>query len=329
MNPLRPLMLAAAASPRMKSAVTATGPARALVRRFIAGEDMADALGVARALLSTGRMVTVDFLGEDTTDRAQADAALAEYAGLVTLLGDLQRERRAAGPARGPSAALDAVVPECEVSVKLSALGQALPGDGGRVALANLHGLCAAAQRSGVWVTVDAEDHTTTDDTLAAVTELRREFPWLGVVLQAYLFRTEADCKELAGRGSRVRLCKGAYREPKTVAHQSRTDIDQSYLRCLEVLMGGQGYPMVASHDPVMIEAAHELVARSRPAGVDSFEHQMLFGIRDSAQLRLAAQGYGVRVYVPYGSQWYGYFMRRLAERPANLAFFLHAVAGR
>jgi proline dehydrogenase len=315
MNPLRPAILAAAKSPRVKAGVIGNPLTRRIVRRFVAGEGRADALAAADALLASGRAVTLDHLGEDTTDSAQADATLLEYLELVRLLGE---SREAGGAATGSAAVL-------EVSVKLSALGQAIPGDGPRRATGNLRELCAAARQFGVLVTVDAEDHTTTEHTLRTVGELRGEFPWLGVVLQAYLHRTEADCKELAGPLSRVRLCKGAYREPKTIAYQSRTEVDESYLRCLEILMAGEGYPMVASHDPAMIHAAHRLAAQCHT----EFEHQMLYGIRDSEQQRLAGAGYAMRVYVPYGRQWYGYFMRRLAERPANLAFFLRALSER
>jgi len=304
MNPLRPAILAAARSPRLKSGVTRNTLTQHIVRRFVAGEDRVAALDAARTLLDGRRTVSVDFLGEDTTDREQAEAALAEYLALVALLGEV-----------GETGAV-------EVSVKLSALGQALPGDGPRFATANLRQLCLAAAESGVLVTVDAEDHTTTEHTLASVTELRPEFPWLGVVLQAYLYRTEGDCKDFSGPESRVRLCKGAYRESKSVAYQSKSDVDESYLRCLEILMTGSGYPMVASHDPEMIRAAHALAARHHT----DFEHQMLYGIRDPEQQRLVTAGYGMRVYVPYGTQWYGYFMRRLAERPANLTFFLRAL---
>lgn len=208
--------------------------------------------------------------------------------------------------------------------MKLSALGQALPGDGHAVALANAHKICAAADAAGVWVTVDAEDHTTTESTLAIVRELRKDFPDLGTVLQAYLHRTEQDCREFAGPRSRIRLCKGAYREPSTVAFQRKEDVDASYERCLRVLTEGEGYPMVATHDPRMIDAAR---ASGRAPG--TFEFQMLYGIRDAEQARLAADGHRVRVYVPYGTQWYGYFMRRLAERPANLTFFLRSLVSR
>jgi proline dehydrogenase len=176
-----------------------------------------------------------------------------------------------------------------------------------------------------VWVTVDAEDHITTDATLNIVRELRGDFGWLGTVLQAYLRRTHGDCREFAASGARIRLCKGAYDEPASVAYRDRDDVTDSYLRCLRVLMAGSGYPMVASHDPVVIAAAGEL-ARETGRDTTSYEYQMLYGIRDAEQRRLADAGNAMRVYVPFGTQWYGYFVRRLAERPANLAFFLRAL---
>ena len=214
------------------------------------------------------------------------------------------------------------------MSIKLSALGQSLPGNGEELALVNARTICAAAEEAGVWVNVDAEDHTTTDSTLRIVKELRREFPSLATVLQAYLHRTEADCRELAGPGSRIRLCKGAYKEPSEVAFQTADEVDASYLRCLRVLMEGQGYPMVASHDPQMIAAAQTYAAETG-RGSDDYEIQMLFGIRDGEQTRLVSDGVHVRTYVPFGNDWYGYFMRRLAERPANLTFFLRSLVSK
>ncbi|MEZ0064885.1 proline dehydrogenase, partial [Streptacidiphilus sp. MAP12-20] len=213
-----------------------------------------------------------------------------------------------------------------EVSVKLSGVGQFLPEEGEKVALENARRICAAAAAVGTTVTLDMEDHTTTDSTLAIAKALRADFPWLGVVLQAYLHRTESDCAEFSGPGSRVRLCKGAYQEPASVAFQKKSDVDLAYVRCLKVLMAGEGYPMVASHDPRLIRIAGELAA-ANDRKADSFEYQMLYGIRPEEQERLVAEGATMRVYLPYGTEWYGYFMRRLAERPANLAFFLRALA--
>jgi proline dehydrogenase len=175
---------------------------------------------------------------------------------------------------------------------------------------------------------VDAEDHTTTDSTLSIAADLQTDFPWLGVVLQAYLRRTHGDCAQLAASGIRVRLCKGAYDEPASVAYRDAEAVTDSYLRCLRVLMAGSGYPMVASHDPAIIDAVPEL-ARESGRGAGDLEYQMLYGIRDDEQSRLAGAGNRVRVYVPFGTQWYGYFMRRLAERPANLTFFMRALAER
>jgi proline dehydrogenase len=158
--------------------------------------------------------------------------------------------------------------------------------------------------------------------------DLRKDFPETGAVVQAYLRRTEHDCRDLAEEGSRVRLCKGAYREPDTVAFQDRVEVDRSYVRCLRVLMEGGGYPMVATHDPRLIAIAAALAERAGRTP-DSWEYQMLYGVRPDEQLRLRAEGYTVRVYVPYGAEWYGYLVRRLAERPANLSFFLRSLVSR
>jgi proline dehydrogenase len=215
------------------------------------------------------------------------------------------------------------------VSVKLSAVGQALKGEGQdsgeRIALENARTICRAARNAGTTVTLDMEDHTTTDATLATLRELRKDFPETGAVLQAALRRTEDDCRALAHEGSRVRLCKGAYLEPESVAFQDKLDIDKSYVRCLKVLLAGDGYPMIATHDPRMVEIASSLASRyGRDPG--TYEYQMLYGIRPEEQRRLARAGETVRVYIPYGLEWYGYLMRRLAERPQNLTFFLRSL---
>ncbi|MEV5713645.1 proline dehydrogenase family protein [Amycolatopsis mediterranei] len=307
---LRAPLLAAARSKGIRRLVEAVPATRSVVRRFVAGSETAEAVRVARELAADGRRITLDHLGEDTTDATQAAATVAAYEAVLTALA-------AEGLAEG-----------ADVSVKLSAVGQFLPSDGEDVALENARKICAAAEAVGATVTLDMEDHTTTDSTLGILRELRGEYPWVGAVLQAYLRRTEQDCRELAGPGSRVRLCKGAYAEPESVAFPEKSEVDKSYVRCLRVLMAGEGYPMVASHDPRMIEIAAAL-AEEHGRTDDDHEFQMLYGIRPEEQARIAASGARMRVYVPYGDEWYGYFMRRLAERPANLGFFLRGLATR
>lgn len=310
----RPMILAAARSDSLRRSAERLPVTRNVVHRFVPGESLDEAMYCVRGLRNSGRMVSVDYLGEDVTDIDTANGTVEAY---VKLLDALGRRDEPAGDVR-----------PLEVSLKLSALGQALPRDGEKIALENARTICTHADRVGAWVSVDAEDHTTTDSTLSIVRELRSEFEWLGTVLQAYLRRTPADCAEFADSGARIRLCKGAYDEPASVAFRDADEVTGNYLRCLETLMAGRGYPMVASHDPVVIDAVPALAAaHGRAAG--SFEYQMLYGIRDQEQQRLADAGNVVRVYVPFGTQWYGYFVRRLAERPANMAFFLRALAGR
>ncbi|MGH3626348.1 MAG: proline dehydrogenase family protein, partial [Sciscionella sp.] len=215
-----------------------------------------------------------------------------------------------------------------EASVKLSAVGQFLGKDGKKIALEQARQICRAAEAVRSTVTLDMEDHSTTDSTLDILGELRADFPWVGAVLQAQLRRTEGDCADLATSGSRVRLCKGAYAEPSSAAYPDKSGVDSSYVRCLKVLLRGAGYPMIATHDPRLIAIATQLIsANGRDAG--SQEFQMLHGIRPDEQQRIAAAGNIMRVYLPYGDQWYGYFMRRLAERPANVGFFLRSLLSR
>lgn len=310
----RPVILAAAKSDGLRRTAERVPATRRVVQRFVPGETTEEALDSVGVLRDSGRFVTIDYLGEDVTDADAADATVAAYLHLLDALGG-----------RGDASADPKPL---EVSLKLSALGQALPRDGAKIALENAHTICARAREVGAWVTVDAEDHTTTDSTLSIVRDLRAEFDWLGTVLQAYLRRTRGDCAEFAASGARIRLCKGAYDEPSSVAFRDPDDVTDSYLTCLRILMGGRGYPMVASHDPEIIKRVPGLV-RESARSKDDFEYQMLYGIRDAEQRRLVGEGNHVRVYVPFGTEWYGYFVRRLAERPANLTFFLRALAER
>lgn len=310
---LRPAMLAASRSGGLRRVVERSALTQRVVRRFVPGETLSGVLEVVAALRDSGSYISIDYLGENVADADGAAATVQAYLGLLDALG--RRDDRAFGG-----------VHPLEVSLKLSALGQSLDRDGQKIALDNARTICERAETVGAWVTVDAEDHTTTDSTLSISGDLRVDFPWLGTVLQAYLRRTHGDCAELASVGARVRLCKGAYDEPDSVAYRAAADVTDSYLRCLRVLMAGRGYPMVASHDPAIIGAVPALASEF---DCDAYEYQMLYGIRDDEQRRLAGDGNRVRVYVPFGTQWYGYFMRRLAERPANLGFFLRALAAR
>ena len=296
-----------AGSEQVKELVTRLPMGSAVVNRYVPGERTEDAIAAGRALAAEGLLLSFDHLGEDTLDEAQAEATVTAYLDLLEALS-------AAGLAAGT-----------DLSVKLSAIGQALPEVGPKVSLENARRICRAARNAGATVTLDMEDHTTTDQTLGTLRELRKDYPETGAVLQAYLRRAEADCRALAYEGSRVRLCKGAYDEPGSVAYGSRLDVDSSYVRCLKVLMEGAGHPMIATHDPQLIRIAGSLATRyDRAPG--SYEFQMLYGIRPEEQRRLASTGERMRIYIPYGSEWYGYLMRRLAERPANLTFFLRSL---
>lgn len=306
---LGPVLLAAARSDSIRRIVAAAPVTRPVVDRFVAGERLDESMAAVRSLAARGLEVTLDHLGEDITDPAEALRNRDAYLQLAAALKE------------------QGLGVKAEMSVKLSAFGQALTG-GHELALKNVRPVVEAAAEAGTTVTLDMEDHTTVDSTLAILAELREQFPQTGAVLQSYLFRTEDDCRALAGEGSRVRLVKGAYKEPASVAFQDKREVDRAYVRCLKILMAGEGHPMIGSHDPRMVAIGQELAHRNGRKPAD-YEFQMLYGIREAEQQRLVAEGHRMRVYIPYGTDWYGYFMRRLAERPANLAFFLRSLATR
>jgi proline dehydrogenase len=306
---LRRALLAASASPRLRQLIVTAPQTRAIVDSYVAGETADDAVRVTRALRASGRLVTLDYLGEDTTDETQADVVTDEY---VHLLGKLAADGLTHGGAT-------------EVSVKPTAVGLFVRAD---LAMENIARICAAAHEAGTTVTLDAEGYDAIEPTHRIVSSLRADYPDLGCVIQASVRRSEADCRELAGYGSRVRLCKGAYNEPESVAYTAKRDIDLAYARCLRVLMNGAGYPMLATHDPRLIEITGSL-ATLAGRSPDSFEYQMLYGIRPVEQQRLANTGARMRVYVPYGGDWYAYLVRRLAERPRNLALFIRSLGSK
>jgi proline dehydrogenase len=306
-NPLRSLILAAAEAESIRKAVKTAPVTRSVVERFVAGETTEDAVAVVARLADEGLHVTLDYLGEDVTDNAQAETTVQAY---LQLLDQLHAAK---------------LTPRAEVSVKLSALGLKLDE---RLAADNAFRICAAAEQCRTSVTIDMEDHTTTDATLRIVRSLRSTWPDVGAVVQSYLRRTEDDLKELAVPGSRVRLVKGAYAEPPEVAYQDQHEVDLAFVRCANQLLAGGGYPMFATHDPRLIDVVQDR-AQAYGLGPGDYEFQFLYGVRPDEQRRLASAGDTVRIYVPYGDQWYGYLMRRLAERPANTAFFLRALVSR
>jgi proline dehydrogenase len=275
---------------------------RPMVGRFVAGESLDDALGALDRLSAAGLRTTVDILGESVASGGQADAAAASYRSTIDALA-----------ARG----LDR-----NVSLKLSQMGLDVDPERCR---ANVEAIFRHAAETGTFVRVDMEEHTKTDATLALWRALRPINPASGVVIQAALRRSRDDVEQLIEERARVRLCKGAYREPAAVAFQERAEVDRAYVGLMERLLRDGEYPAIATHDE-RIQRLAAGMARREGIGPDRFEFQMLYGVRRDLQEQLVRDGWTVRVYTPFGTEWYPYFMRRLAERPANVAFVLRSV---
>ncbi|MEX2547840.1 MAG: proline dehydrogenase family protein [Chloroflexota bacterium] len=275
---------------------------RAMVRRFVAGDRLEDALGALERIRAQGMTWTVDVLGESVDSREMAVASADRYIETLDALA-----------ARG----LDA-----NVSLKLTQMGLDIDRDFCRE---NVGRVVARAREVGAFVRIDMEDHTKTGVTLEVVRDLNKDHREVGAVIQSYLRRSADDVEELNRRQIRVRLCKGAYDEPLEVAFKSREEVDESYRRLMEQLLLHGRYPGLATHDDRLIDHALEFVDE-HGIGPERYEFQMLYGIRRDLQERLVAIGQTVRVYVPYGTQWYPYYMRRLAERPQNVLFILGSV---
>ncbi|HAM23435.1 MAG TPA: proline dehydrogenase [Actinobacteria bacterium] len=293
----------------MKTAATSTPLTKSVARRFVAGESAVDAVQAGADLAASGLHCTIEYLGPEVIDEESAEGAVKEY---LKLLEALQ--------------AAD-LLDRSELSVKPSDMGLELDG-GSSIALANTCTLAGAAAEFDTLLTLDMEAYSTVEPTFELFDAVHADFPQTGIVVQSYLKRTEDDCRRLADSGARVRLVKGAFDEPEEVAFEAAQDIDLSYVRSLKALMNGDGIPLIATHDPRLIEIAAALAVRTGRER-SSYEFQMLFGVRPDEQKRLAASGEKVRVYVPYGPQWYPYLVRRMAEKPANLALFARALAGR
>ena len=277
---------------------------RGMALRFVAGTTLDQAAGAVTALNGSGASATLDILGESVSDRATADRAAAEYMAAI--------ERIAAD-------GLDA-----NVSIKLTQMGLDL---GVEECLSVMRPVVEAGKTHDVFVRIDMESSDYTDRTLEVVSRLRADGFDVGPVIQSYLHRSRADVLALAAERVRVRVCKGAYAESEEIAWQARDVVGRSFVKLARLLLDADAYPGIATHDPSMIEAVERHV-RERGIGLDRFEFQMLYGIRRDLQRQLQERGYRVRIYVPYGTEWYPYFMRRLAERPANVLFLLHSLFG-
>jgi len=295
---LRTLLLELAKSSRLRRWITSNSATRRMAHRFVPGEDLAPAIEAARACNKAGMSVSLDHLGENVITREDAERARTEY-----------------------TQALDRIAAEGvdgNVSLKLTHLGLDL---GEEFCAEQLRMVTRRAQELGNFVRVDMESSAYTDGTLRMVKLARAESPAVGTVIQAYLYRSEEDIRELLGIGCRIRLVKGAYKEPSRIAFPAKRDVDANFIRLMKTLLQSGIYHALATHDPKMIEAATRF-ATEQKISQDNFEFQMLYGIRTDLQSSLVRQGYRVRVYIPFGQDWFPYFMRRLAERPANLMFF-------
>jgi proline dehydrogenase len=276
---------------------------RSFARRFIAGEHVADAISAARALQAKGLLLTLDYLGESVTTIEQATAATREYTHLMDdiVAADIERN----------------------VSVKLTQLGLAIDR---ATCVDNMRRILEPARQHGFFVRIDMENSPYTDVTLEVFETLwNLEYRNIGVVLQSYLFRTERDLRRMNELGARVRLVKGAYREPASVAYQQKSDVDAAYLRQMRLLLDHGAYPAFATHDVALL---NEIKSYATERGVtrDRYEFQMLYGVRRDLQISFVTDGYRMRIYVPFGKEWFPYFMRRLGERPANVLFVLRAM---
>lgn len=303
----RTLVLKSAALPGVEPLIRRSRLFKGLVQRFIAGESAEEAVKKAQDLAAEGFRVSLDLLGENVDTLEEAASSRDAYIDLVEKIN------------AGPHAEL------INISIKLTALGLDL---GENVAENNYRALLQTAAKYGTFVRADMESSDYTERTIAMVERVRDEFPETGTVLQTYLYRTPEDVDRLNSSQTRLRLVKGAYLEPESVAIPSKAEVDQAYKDMAERMLLRGNYPAFASHDPHIIDHIKQFVAE-RNIPKDAFEFQMLYGIAREIQRSLKEEGYRVRIYIPYGEAWYPYFTRRLAERPANLFFIAKSLVGR
>ncbi|HXZ13906.1 MAG TPA: proline dehydrogenase family protein [Candidatus Sulfotelmatobacter sp.] len=302
---MRALLLYLSESKRLAPWIMHSRLSRRVARRFVAGETLDDAVAAARAVNRAGQSASLDMLGENVTDEAGARRAAAAY---VAMFDRIQQEK------------LDA-----NVSLKLTQLGLNL---GQPLCEELVEKIVEHASSLGNFVRIDMEGSAYTQRTIEIAKHARARHESVGAVIQSYLYRSEKDIQDLLAAGCRIRLCKGAYNEPAEVAFPEKADVDANYVKLMKLLLASGIYHGIATHDPRMVRATKNF-AREKQIASGQFEFQMLYGIRTDLQRKLVKQGYRVRVYIPFGTDWFPYFMRRLAERPANLTFFLRAMLPR
>jgi proline dehydrogenase len=302
---MRSFLLYLSESNRLAPLIMRNGVSRRVARRFIAGETLDDAIAVARRLNAAGQSASLDLLGENVNDEAGARRVAEGY---LATFDRIAREK------------LDA-----NVSLKLTQLGLDLSES---LCEELIEKIVAHATGIGNFVRIDMEGSAYTQRTVEITKRVRAKYSGTGTVMQSYLFRAEKDVENLLQVGCRMRLCKGAYNEPPEIAFAKKADVDANYVKLMKMLLSSHIYHGIATHDPAMIQATKDFV-REKNIGRDQFEFQMLYGIRTDLQKKLVREGYRLRVYIPYGTDWFPYFMRRLAERPANLMFFLRSFVPR
>ncbi len=296
---MRTLLLELSQSKRLARWVTSNGVTRGMARRFVAGKELDDAIAAARACNEAGMMVSLDYLGENVAGEADARRACDAYLGIFDRIAQEK---------------LDA-----NVSLKLTQLGLDLSEE---LCQSLVESIVARAAGYGNVVRVDMEGSPHTHCTIELVKRVRARSAAIGVVIQSYLYRSEQDVKDLLRIGCRIRLCKGAYKEPPEIAFPKKADVDANFVRLMQLLLLSGIYHAIATHDP-RLTAATIRFASEHGIAKGQFEFQMLYGIRTDLQRKLVRDGYRMRIYIPYGRDWFPYFMRRLAERPANLLFFV------
>jgi proline dehydrogenase len=295
---LRALLLELANSSRLRQWITSNGTTRRMAQRFVPGEELADAVSAARASNRAGMAASLDLLGENVVTREDAERARAAY-----------------------TEALEQIAAEgidANISLKLTHVGL---DQSDEFCAEQLRIVIRRANELRNFVRVDMEGSAYTDRTIRIVRQARAESPAVGTVIQAYLYRSEEDIRSLLEVGCRIRLVKGAYKEPPSIAFRHKKDVDANYIKLMKLLLPSGVYHGIATHDRKMIEATIRFAAEQNITK-DKFEFQMLYGVRSDLQNELVRQGYRMRVYIPFGRDWFPYFMRRLAERPANLLFF-------